>query len=801
MGNKRFRYQHYYTSSTVDQKIYEVKLLITALTTSLSSYLALAGGTLTGALISTSTIQSLSATVFGYLANISSDVQAQFTTLTASVAAKLPLAGGVLTGSLTSSSTIQGVSSTVFGYLTTLTSPVQAQLNTLTSTFASYLPLSGGALTGTLTSSSTIQGVSSTVFGYLTTLTSPVQAQLNTLTSTFASYLPLSGGALTGTLTSSSTIQGVSSTVFGYLTTLTSPVQAQLNTLTSTFASYLPLTGGTLSGGVSITAYTANLSLVCNSTLNRTTHPYVLLQNTSATSGSKMYLSTYDLNFEQYEAANINFKIAGTSLLQINNNQNAYFYGNMKVNNALPQMYITATGTGNSALYIGNSTTGSNQDNGVGIVLSGNDGTLSNFTTTGKLMFATNGSNRMQITSSGAITLYGDLTSSYNIQGISPTVLGYAGTLTSSAQAQFNALTSSLSNYALTTALSAYVPLAGGALTGALTSTSTIQGLSSTVFGYLSGVTSGVQTQLDGKIALGGTNTLTSDLVLTKATPKVTILSSNTTNPWLLMKSTTATLGSSIYVTGKNLVIMNNELAALTFATNGTEVLSFTSAGASTFAKGATFSQTVDVTGAMTCSSTIQGISSTIFGYLSSITSSVQTQLNTLTSTFASYLPLSGGTLTGIVSSPSYPITSKTYYGYIYCYGTSNGTWATTASTSLFNSSTPNITISQNVNGESGYGFNSTTGYWKVPKTGLYSITFNTRFLAADNGKNAYVVINGVKVMNTYNNQVFGRSIATTWWDFTCTMEVARDSTIGMNLDSACSCYGGMMSIVLVSTT
>jgi hypothetical protein len=59
----------------------------------------------------------------------------------------------------------------------------------------------------------------------------------------------------------------------------------------------------------------------------------------------------------------------------------------------------------------------------------------------------------------------------------------------------------------LTTDLSAKAPLAAPALTGAVTFTGTLNTITPTVFGYLSGVTSAIQTQINSKFATPGSQT------------------------------------------------------------------------------------------------------------------------------------------------------------------------------------------------------------------------------------------------------------------------------------------------------
>ena len=107
----------------------------------------------------------------------------------------LASAGGALTGALTTNSTIDGVDiATRDGILTSTTA-----------TAAAALPKAGGALTGALTTNSTIDGVDiATRDGVLTSTTNTA----NTANTTAAAALPKAGGAMTGAITTNSTFDG-----------------------------------------------------------------------------------------------------------------------------------------------------------------------------------------------------------------------------------------------------------------------------------------------------------------------------------------------------------------------------------------------------------------------------------------------------------------------------------------------------------------------------------------------------------------------------------------------------------------
>lgn len=90
------------------------------------------------------------------------------------------------------------------------------------------------------------------------------------------------------------------------------------------------------------------------------------------------------------------------------------------------------------------------------------------------------------------------LPSTTSIGSVSSTEIGYLDGVSSNLQTQLN------DKLAITTAASTYAPLVGPTFTGTVTlpSTTSIGGVSAAEIVYLDGVTSNVQTQLDGKAGL-----------------------------------------------------------------------------------------------------------------------------------------------------------------------------------------------------------------------------------------------------------------------------------------------------------
>lgn len=194
-------------------------------TSDLSPYALLASPTFTGtvSLPADSSLGDVSAVEFGYLANVTSDVQAQInsklaTTSAASIYA--PIASPTLTGtvSLPTDTSIGDVSATEIGYLNNVSSAIQTQLDAklASATAAStYAPIDSPTFTtaATLPAQTDIGNVSSTEIGYLEGVTSAIQTQIN-------AKAALAGATFTGdvevpdmTITGNLIVQGTTTTI------------------------------------------------------------------------------------------------------------------------------------------------------------------------------------------------------------------------------------------------------------------------------------------------------------------------------------------------------------------------------------------------------------------------------------------------------------------------------------------------------------------------------------------------------------------------------------------------------------
>lgn len=138
----------------------------------------------------------------------------------------------------------------------------------------------------------------------------------------------------------------------------------------------------------------------------------------------------------------------------------------------------------------------------------------------------------------------------------------------------------------------------------------TTSATTSAELGYLSGTTSAIQTQIDSKFDKSGGST----------TGAVSVGGTF---------AATATTGSSVFLNGSN----GHKCLEIIHASDRVNTRSNT---------------LDDGSGNMTVSGTLNGISPTTLGYLDA-TSSIQTQLNSISGGVSGALPLSGGTMTGAI--------------------------------------------------------------------------------------------------------------------------------------------------------
>lgn len=214
------------THAAVDSNVHGIANTADLVVTSdLADYATLASPTFTGtvSLPSDTSLGDISATEFGYLANVTSDVQTQLNAKLASATASstyAPLSGPTFTGTVTlpATTSIGEVSATEISYLNNVSSAIQTQLDAklATSTASStYAPISGPTFTGTVTlpADTAIGNVSSTEISYLNNVTSAIQTQLD-------AKAPIANATFTGdtevvdmTVTGNLYVQGSTTTI------------------------------------------------------------------------------------------------------------------------------------------------------------------------------------------------------------------------------------------------------------------------------------------------------------------------------------------------------------------------------------------------------------------------------------------------------------------------------------------------------------------------------------------------------------------------------------------------------------
>lgn len=218
---------------------------------------------------------------------------------------------------------------------------------------------------------------------------------------------------------------------------------------------------------------------------------------------------------------------------------------------------------------------------------------------------------------------------------ISETESGFSGG--GGGSSTWGGITGTLSDQTdLQTVLNAKAPAAGPTFTGTvvLPSTTSIGTVTNVEIGYLSGVTSSIQTQLGGKAASSHTHAQ-SDItnLVTDLSAKAPLASPSLTGTPLsttaAVDTNTTQIATTAYVVGQG--YLKSATASSTYA----PIASPTFTGTVTLPSG----------------TSIGTVSNTEIGYLDGVSSSIQTQIS-------DRLPLGGGTLTGGLSGTTLSLSS-----------------------------------------------------------------------------------------------------------------------------------------------
>jgi hypothetical protein len=527
-----------------------------AIQTQINDKAPLAGPTFTGTVIlpGTTSIGNITSTELGYIDGVTSAIQTQ-------IDAKAPSANPAFTGNvnLPSTTSIGDVSATELGYIDGVTSAIQTQLNN---------------------KQAVVANVSDTEIGYLDGVTSSIQTQLN-------DKAPLNSPTFTGTVTlpantisqsmmgddsvGTNEIGGSAVTeakiaddavtaqkikdgavtsakiandtiVDADINSAAAIAQSKISGLTTDLSSKLALAGGTMTGAITLHAdpssslHAATKQYVDNTASGIVAKPQVLGATTAninatynnGTAGVGATLTHNTNGAFPAESGGASGWAVGKGILvknQTNKAQNGRYYvsdmgsastpyvltrcGYCDEADEIPGAYIfvqdgTNAGTGWIQVVADPTTFVVGTDNidvfqfsgsgtitaGTGITVSGNEVSISTGAITSSLI------------SDGTI-VDGDINASAAI-----------------AQSKISGLTSALGDKA---------PLAGPTFTGTvvLPSTTSIGNVSSTEIGYVDGVTSGIQSQLDGKSPTAGNTSLVTLGTVTTGTWNATTIAVN----------------------------------------------------------------------------------------------------------------------------------------------------------------------------------------------------------------------------------------------------------------------------------
>jgi len=439
-------------------------------------------------------IGNVSATEISYLDGVTSAIQTQ-------INAKANLAGPTFTGNvvLPSTTTIGNVSATELGYVDGVTSAIQTQIDgkansshthaisnvtNLQTSLDAKANLAGPTFTGNvvLPSTTTIGNVSATELGYVDGVTSGIQAQIDAKAS-------LSGATFTGFVNlHSNPTQALHAVTKQYVDGIESGLKAKPAVYGAT-STNIDATYNNGTNGVGATL-TKNVNGTINSVAaggltNWTVGKGILVKNQTNKAHNGRYVVT-DLG-----STTTPYVLTRCGLCdEANEIPGAYIFVQDGTHKGTGWVQIVNDPT---TFVVGTNDIDVFQFSGVGSITGG-----SNITVTGT---------SVAVSDSPTFTGNVVLPSTTTIGNVSATELGYVDGVTSAIQTQINGKANSSHTHAISdvtnlqTSLDAKANLAGPTFTGnvVLPSTTTIGNVSATELGYVDGVTSAIQTQIDGK--------------------------------------------------------------------------------------------------------------------------------------------------------------------------------------------------------------------------------------------------------------------------------------------------------------
>ena len=654
-----------------------------------STKLSLSGGTLQGDLnLSGHRIINIESPTSNNDVVNKSYVDTQITNISDSISGYLPLSGGTMTGTINMGNhSITNVNNPTNTNDVANKSYVDTSISSLSNSLKSlYLPLSGGTLSGTLNlSNNRIMGVGTPTSNNDAVNKSYVDNYITGAGSTIAKNNLTESRVVVSDTSGKINVSSVTTTELGYLSGVTSSIQTQLNNKanSSHTHSYLPLSGGTMSGAINLgTNKLTNLATPTSST-DATNKQYVdsqvaTKQNTITGAASTIASSNLTSNRVTISDNSGKIGISDITTTELNYLDNVTSNIQTQLNNKLSLSGGTMTGDINLGTHkitnLGTPTsntdaaTKSYVDTAVANVSGGVSGAylpLTGGTMSGEISMGNN-----KITNISTPT---QNTDAVNKQ--------YVDTQITSAQPNITGAASSIITSNLT---------ASRALVSDTNGKVAVSAVTSTELGYLDGVTSNVQTQLNGKAATNHTHsylplsggTLSGALSLNNN--KITNLATPTSNSDAVNKSyvDTAIAGVSGGITGAYLPLSggtmtgdinlnSNKVTGLPVPTTSSDAATKSyvdtqvSSKQNTITGGASTITTSNLTASRVLVSdnngkvAVSAVTSTELGYLDGVTSSIQTQLNGKSSsshTHSQYLPLAGGTMTGNINMNNHEI-------------------------------------------------------------------------------------------------------------------------------------------------
>jgi hypothetical protein len=622
---------------------------------------------------------SVSSTELGYLDGVTSAIQGQLDSKQATIvgaassitstnlATSMALVSDA-SGKVTSHAT---VSSTELGYLDGVTSAIQTQFDSKQATIV------GAASTITATNLATSMAlvsdasgkvashatVSSTELGYLDGVSSAIQGQLDSKQATItgaASSITATNLATSMALVSDASgkvtnHQSVTSTELGYLDGVTSGIQQQLNSSNT----YISSTSNIISNR--ITNLSANQ--IANGTINQFIvdgeyNSDLTINATLTVSNLNVVGLTTAINTVNYTTENLQvvsealdgpaLKVVQNgpeNIIELNDTTTNVFVvkkgGNVGIGSYEPQQKLDVVGNIKVSGNV-NSVTSTELGHLSGVTsaiqtqLNSKQATIVGAAST---ITATNLATSMALVSdtNGKVTSHAT---------VSSTELGYLDGVTSAIQGQLDSKQATIVGAAstITVANLATSMALVSDTNGKVTSHATV---SSTELGYLDGVTSAIQTQLDSKQAtiVGAASSITS---------------TNLTTSMALVSNTSGKVTSHATVTGIELGHLSGVTSAIQTQLNNKQA-TITGAASSITSTNLTTSMALvsNTSGKVTSHATVTGIE---LGHLSGVTSAIQTQLNnkqaTITGAASSITSTNLTTSMALVSNTSGKVTS-----------------------------------------------------------------------------------------------------------------------------------------------